>query len=145
MGLVFLYETLAHHNKVEEVRKVVGYNGCFSINRIGRSGGVTILWKNSLDCVITSYSKNHINMEVKDEKRGNWRINEFYGMPKRADRKNSWDLIQSIYASSNHPLCLIGDINDMVTVSDKKGGATHSQWLLDGVREVISDCGLLDF
>lgn len=42
-GLVFLFETLAHHNKIEEVRRSIGFNGCFSVDKIGRSEGVAIL------------------------------------------------------------------------------------------------------
>lgn len=105
---------------------------------------MAVLWKQSMNCSVTDYSKNHINLEVQEEIHGKWRITAFYGMPERNNRRNSWDLIRTISASSSLPWCFIGDLNDMVNISDKRGGASHSQRLLDGFREVLSDCNLID-
>lgn len=69
-NLVFLLETITHHNKIEDIRRLDGYEGCFSVDRIGRSGGVAILWKNSINCSIIRYSKNHVNLEVEDDVHG---------------------------------------------------------------------------
>lgn len=78
-----------------------------------------MLWKNSINCVITGYSKNHVNLNIEDERQGKWRITAFYEMLERINRRHSWDLIRSIYASSSLHWCLIGEVSDMVSFGDK--------------------------
>lgn len=58
-SFVFLIEMLSFSNKVEEMRFRLGFEHCFSVDRVGRSGGLAILWKNKFNCEILSYSKNH--------------------------------------------------------------------------------------
>lgn len=102
------------------------------------------IWRNTMKCSITSYSKNHINLEIEDDVRGKWLLTAFYGMPERVNRRNSWNLIRSIHAYVNLPWCIIGDINDMVNLHDKKVGAVQPQWTLYGFKDVLADCDLLD-
>lgn len=80
--MIFLFETLAHANKVEELRLRLGFDCCFAVDREGRSGGVAVLWQQkSSNCTILNYSMNFINMEVVDNSKGVWRITGFYGYP----------------------------------------------------------------
>lgn len=37
---IFLYETLVNENKIEDVCRKIGFNGCFAVDREGRGGGV---------------------------------------------------------------------------------------------------------
>lgn len=48
-------------------------------------------------CSIMNYSKNHINLEIEDDDHGKWRLAAFYDMPKRINRRNSWNLIYQAY------------------------------------------------
>lgn len=99
---------------------------------------------NSINCKVLDFSKNHINLEMFDNDVGSWRIMAFYGMPERTNRRRSWDLMRTIAATSSIPWVLIGDINDLASPNDKSGGAEIHQWLMDGFRETLSDCYLLD-
>lgn len=49
-----------------------------------------------MKCNIISYSINFINMEITDDTRGLWRLTGFYGLPERARRKASWNLLRSL-------------------------------------------------
>ena len=40
VDFIFLFETLCHSNRVEEVRRELGFDGSFSIEKEGRSEGV---------------------------------------------------------------------------------------------------------
>jgi len=65
--IIFLCETLCHANKIEEIRQSVGYEACFSVDREGRSGGLSLLWKKERFFEIQKYSRNFINVIVKEE------------------------------------------------------------------------------
>jgi hypothetical protein len=45
---------------------------------------------------------------------------------------------------SHLPWCIIGDFNDILTTKDKRGNVPHPRWLLNGFRQAISDCDLID-
>ncbi|KAK1398276.1 hypothetical protein POM88_008139 [Heracleum sosnowskyi] len=46
-GVVFLCETLAKKSKMEWVQLKIGYQGMFVVDPIGRSGGLTMFWKDN--------------------------------------------------------------------------------------------------
>ncbi|CAJ2679442.1 unnamed protein product [Trifolium pratense] len=80
--VVFLLETLATSNKTDELRYVLGFDSCFTVNREGRGGGgIALLWRSSYNCSIVNFSQNHINVQVTDQVNGNWRLTGFYGFP----------------------------------------------------------------
>lgn len=79
---IFLSETMAAVNKIEELKYTLSFDYCFQVDRIGRGGGLAFLWKKPANCIITNYSQNHIDIEVVDSLSGKWRLTGFYGMPK---------------------------------------------------------------
>lgn len=56
----------------------------------------------------------------------------------------SWEVIHSLDSMSSSPWCIIGDFNDMLDSSDKKGRVDLPNWLLNGFREVVHDYSLFD-
>lgn len=42
---LFLIETISFSNKIEELRVKFGFDYSFSVDKIGRSGGLAVLWK----------------------------------------------------------------------------------------------------
>nr|DAD30368.1 TPA_asm: hypothetical protein HUJ06_009219 [Nelumbo nucifera] len=139
---IFLIETLVHVNKIEEIRIQIGFVGAFTVDRKGRGGGIAFLWKAPNTYSLLDYSNNHINVQVCDDEKGHWRLTGFYGYPDRSRRRDSWNLLHAIYASSRLSWCCIGDFNDMLSLEDKRGRLDHPNWLLAGFRETISDCHL---
>lgn len=81
LNIVFLCETLVMGRKIKEVRAKLGYEGTFTVDRVGRSDGLALLWRKTLDCTILSYSKNHIDVEVQMEGRQKWRLTGYYKIP----------------------------------------------------------------
>lgn len=47
-------------------------------------------------------------------------------------------------SSSDIPWVVLGDLNDMISTADKKGINNHPQMLLDGFKQTIEDCGLIE-
>ena len=76
--------------------------------------------------------------------RGKWRLTGFYGMPERNHRRESWNLLRSLHSRSSLPWCVIGDMNDLLEESDKKGNVEHPAWLFRRFRDAVLDYGLID-
>jgi hypothetical protein len=135
---------MTNANKIEELKYVLGFDSCFTVDREGRGGGVAFLWKNSLKCHIMNYSLNHVDIEVVDELRGNWRITGFYGFPEGGRRRDSWNFLRQLSQTSQLPWCIIGDFNDILSSDEKKGRTNRPDWLINGFRDAVVDAGLLD-
>ncbi|GAU30144.1 hypothetical protein TSUD_360370 [Trifolium subterraneum] len=110
----------------------------------GRSGGLTVFWKDSSKCRVLNYTRNFINMLVEDEQWGEWRLTCYYGYPERSRRRAAWDLLRVLGNMSSIPWCIIGDFNDLLSQADKKGIHPHPNGLCMGFRQAVSDCDLTD-
>lgn len=140
-----LFETLVHANKIEEIRSRIGFDFCFTMDRLGRSDSIVVLWKSPFSCRMLNFSQNFVNLEVLDiVNNTSWRLTAFYGYLERSRRRESWELIRSLSLMSQLPWCILGYFNDMLRTSDKKGRVEHPRWLLNGFRDVVHDCELYD-
>ncbi|XP_058788236.1 uncharacterized protein LOC131662466 [Vicia villosa] len=119
-------------------------DACLSIDVEGRSSGLAVLWRHSGSCSVSNYTRNFINLVIKDENRGDWRLSCYYGFPERSRRKLAWDMIRDIRNMSHLPWCIIGDFNDLLSQEDKRGTHTHPNWLCTGFRQAVTDCDLID-
>ncbi|XP_074352491.1 uncharacterized protein LOC141691620 [Apium graveolens] len=141
---VFLSETISDASRIENLRVKFGFSQCFSVDRVGRSGGLAIFWKRHVDCEFLSYSQNHVDVVFKINNMHDWRMSCFYGFPERSRRSASWDFIRMLANKSPLPWCIFGDFNDLLSVTDKEGTIPHPSSLLDGFRGVIDDCSLTE-
>ncbi|XP_074361140.1 uncharacterized protein LOC141701372 [Apium graveolens] len=135
-----LNDLLKDHNP--ELRVHFGFDSCFLVDKVGRSGGLAVLLKRSMQCEITGYSNHHIDALFLENGHASWRLTCFYGYPERTRRRNSWDLIRNLANISSLPWCIWGDFNDLLLASDKKGFIHHPQFMLDGFGRAIEDCQL---
>jgi hypothetical protein len=135
---------MTNSNKVESLKYMLGFDCCFTVDREGRGGGIAIMWNNSLKCHIMNYSLNHIDIEVVDESRGNWRLIGFYGYPEGGRRRDSWNFLRQLSRNSQLPWCIIGDFNDILSSDEKRGRNDRPDWLINGFREAVEEAGLLD-
>ncbi|GAU38731.1 hypothetical protein TSUD_208420 [Trifolium subterraneum] len=133
-----------HLNKIENLRYALEYDYCFTVDRDGRGGGVAVMWRKVVNCSITNYSLNHIDIEVDDLQRGKWRLTGFYGYPEGSRRRDSWNFLRQLSNASQLPWCIIGDFNDILSSDEKQGRSQRPQWLINGFREAVSDSGLVD-
>jgi exonuclease III len=42
--VVFIIETKLHHKKMEKIKVRLGFQNCFVVDSVGRSGGLALLW-----------------------------------------------------------------------------------------------------
>lgn len=142
--VVFLCETLSNKKKMEWVRTRLKFEGMIVVEAQGRSGGLALLWKEADTVKLLSMSFNHIDVEVHMQGLQPWRLTGFYGEPNRNLRSRTWNLLRNLARDSNLPWCVIGDMNNIVNHSDKKGGAPYPQSLVDGFNNVLEETNLKD-
>ncbi|XP_074373938.1 uncharacterized protein LOC141714312 [Apium graveolens] len=142
--VIFLCETLSNKSKVDCVRQRLGYEGIFVVEARVHSGGMAMLWKKEGEAKLLNYGNNHIDLVVNMDGLPEFRVTGFYGELKRSLRRNTWNLIRRLAGESELPWCIIGDLNNMLSPTDKKGGNKYPSWLLRGFQEVLDECNLID-
>ncbi|KAJ8747844.1 hypothetical protein K2173_010053 [Erythroxylum novogranatense] len=115
-----------------------------SAERIVHSGGLTLLWHSNKDVSVLGYSSNHIDVEIVSFDKFKWRFTGFYGFPERHRKRSSWALLRSFSQPSSFPWVCMGDFNNLMSASEKFGGHEYPRALLDGFRECIEDCNLIE-
>ncbi|GAU23029.1 hypothetical protein TSUD_336770 [Trifolium subterraneum] len=127
---------------MEHVRVNLKFNSCLSVDVEGRSGGLSVMWRDTISCRVMNYSRNFINLIVADKGNVEWRLTCYYGYPERGRRKQAWDMLRDLRDMSYLPWCIVGDFNDLLSQADKKGFHPHPNWLCNGFRSAVSDCDL---
>ena len=61
---IFLIETLCNRRKLEGLKTKLGYEGLFTVDPMGRSGGLALFWKANNNVRLLKFSKNCIDVEV---------------------------------------------------------------------------------
>uniref|UniRef100_A0A803NUT8 Endonuclease/exonuclease/phosphatase domain-containing protein n=1 Tax=Cannabis sativa TaxID=3483 RepID=A0A803NUT8_CANSA len=143
-NFVFLCETLSRKDVVEKLRLSLGFDGAFSADVQGRSGGVAMLWRYDEEFQLLGYGTNYIDVSIVSREIEKWRLTGLYGEPNRAFRKRTWDLIRGLKHTYDLPWCIVGDLNNVTSQQDKCGGNLYPNWLIDGFCGVLDECGLHD-
>ncbi|KAL9436069.1 hypothetical protein AB3S75_022188 [Citrus x aurantiifolia] len=79
--IIFLMETLCGKDKLESIKRKLGFDGLFVVDRVGRSGGLALLWDANTNVFLLSYARNFIDVHVVVAGLGDWRLTEFYDFP----------------------------------------------------------------
>ena len=142
--MVFLMEVKVGRNQVERVKNKIQFDGLFMVDSVRGGGGLALMWKEKDWVSLMSFSRNHVDVRVNIPEMVLWRLTCFYGHPERNRRKDFWDLLKSLSNRSNLPWCCIGDFNDLLAQTEKKGRLDHPNHLIQGFRETVEQCGLHD-
>ncbi|KAL5538246.1 hypothetical protein UlMin_044727 [Ulmus minor] len=143
-SLVFLSETLSSNAQMEHLRFKLGYSGMLTWGREGRSGGLCLLWSDSITVQLLSGSKGHIDVVVSSPNSTCWRFTGLYGNPDTSLRPQFWDLMKRLKDSSSLPWLCRGDMNEILFDHEKKKGGGRASYLLRNFREAIEYCNLAD-
>ncbi|XP_074355881.1 uncharacterized protein LOC141695541 [Apium graveolens] len=141
---VFLCETMSKRSRLEWVKNKLGYEGLITVDPIGKSGGLALMWTEKDQAELLSLSQNHIDVKVCLTDMMEWRLTGFYGEPDRSKRRSTWNLLRNLARDANLPWCLQGDLNNVSSTEDKRGGEPYPEWLINGYNEAVHDAILVD-
>ncbi|KAL5570730.1 hypothetical protein UlMin_020327 [Ulmus minor] len=144
LSLVFLSETLSSKNQMERLRIKLGFSGMLLWEKEGRSGGLCLLWSDTINVQLLSGSKGHIDVRVFSSDSNCWRFTGLYGSPDTSLRHQFWNLMKRLGDSSTFPWLCGGDLNEILFNHEKHGGIERAHYLMSNFRETLNYCGLAD-
>ncbi|KAK1554997.1 hypothetical protein Q3G72_020206 [Acer saccharum] len=142
--LVFLSETKINGKWADKIRERLGFTSGFSVDSRGRGGDLLLMWNDSIDVTVLSFSVDHIDARIRMPDGFAWRFSGFYGNPCPSHRGESWNLLRRLRAVDDLPWVCGGDFNELLSVSEKRGGAAKSISDMVAFRQAIDDCELTD-
>lgn len=112
--IIFLAETKIGNDIMQRIKSLLGFECCFSVDCVGKSGGLALLWNSESNLNIVSFSKGHIDSLVQG-RNGTWRFTCFYGSPKVEERPSSWTLLKRLKTLYDYPWIVGGDFNEIMS------------------------------
>jgi len=99
--LVFLMETKLRNNRMQVVRNKLKFSGMLTVESVGKSGGLALLWKNLAVVDIINYYVRHICASValtgfEDQ----WKFMSYYGNPYSGARVESLSILRHLQTYS---------------------------------------------
>ncbi|KAL5564766.1 hypothetical protein UlMin_027930 [Ulmus minor] len=141
-SLVFLSETLCSKSYLEHIQAKLNFSGMVTWEKEGRSGGLCLLWTDSIDIRLLTGSKGHIDAIISSHDNSKWRFTGMYGNPDTSLRTQFWDLMKRLGDSHSLPWLCGGDLNEILFDHEKKGGGDRALWGSDHrplLIEVLKD------
>jgi hypothetical protein len=138
-------ETKMQNKKCDFIQIKLGFYYMFGVDSVGHSGGLLLLWKIDCNITIQNYSRRRINAVVasKGALLG-WKFTGFYGHPDTAKISESWDLLRHLNSFQPTPWLCLGDFNEIVDHSEKKGTVIHPRRQMNNFQRALEDARLHD-
>lgn len=113
------------------------------VPRIGLGGGLALLWHESIDLAVKTYSPHHMDALILFE-RVEWCFTGIYGHPVTARRGESWDLLCQLHARMSYPWLLMGDFNELLHPDEYSSSGARPYHQIAKFWRAIDDCSLMD-
>jgi hypothetical protein len=143
--LLFLIETKANKERLQFMRCKMGFEGLFTVDPVGKSGGLALFWRNSKEVDIVNFSLRHINANITMFRTNHpWKLKCFYGHPDWWQRGESWHLLSHLGSLSPHQWLCLGDFNEISNWYEKEGGALRNKGQMASFNAALETCQLRD-
>ncbi|MBA0633781.1 hypothetical protein Godav_029252 [Gossypium davidsonii] len=111
----------------------------------GSQEGLCLAWKGDTRISLQSYSRNHIDIMVKEgNDKAEWRFTGFYGTPYVNNRSATWNLLKKLGQDRSHPWLVSSDFNEIMYSYEKCGGVPREESRMEAFREALEECLLED-
>lgn len=119
-SILFLMETKVHGVRMNQIKNLLHYSNCFSVDSIGIGGGLSLMWNNDVQLQVSYFSSNFIDCTIGTGS-AQWRFTGFYGCPEPTRRRTSWNLLRELSSRNDLPWLCCGDYNDIAAPEEKSG------------------------
>ena len=140
-SVVFLAETLTDDARLESIQSNINFDHRWVVLRVGRSGGLVLYWRSSINLSIEGSDKYYIDAVIDKDQESEGRLTGFYGELETARRSEAWEKLKNLSTRRERPWLCCGDFNEIIRLDEKLGGANRSHNQMQLLREVIDECG----
>lgn len=110
----------------------IGFDTTFAIDSNGRSGGIGILWNNTINIEILGYFVYHIDFKILDPRSDRWRLTVVYGEAQTHLRHQTWEVLRDICGIGDLPWLCLGDFNEVLRPDEHEGIGQRSNAQIQG-------------
>ena len=137
--IIFFMETKQGRDELVDLQVLLGYDRIMTVNPIDYSGGLALLWKNSVNISFKHVDKHLVDLEVQMGGE-TFFMSCIYGEPVRKNRPRLWERLSRIGAHRKEAWCMIGDFNEIRNNDEKLGGPRRSDKSLEPFNDMLSVC-----
>ncbi|KAL0884467.1 hypothetical protein Bca101_008448 [Brassica carinata] len=141
--VMFLMETKNDDAFVNEKLQSLQYSNYFSVPPNGLSGGLSLLWKDSVDITVLDSSLNMIDAKIIHKGVTSF-VSFIYGAPQMENRAAFWDKLAQTGLGRDTPWLITGDFNEILDNSEKVGGPPRLEGSFTTFRSFVAQNGLWD-
>lgn len=120
LAIIFLQETEVGSSFFNSCKYLLGCNNCLAVDCKGRSGGLFLLWKNTINLNVLHYSKSHTHGFIDNGNYG-WYFMGIYWNLDTAKKGDTWTLFSSTRNPVGSLWLVVGDFNEILCQSKKRG------------------------
>lgn len=139
--IMFLMETKNDDEFIKEKLQSLQYPNYFSVPPVGRSGGLSLMWKEEVDVKILEHSCNLIDTEVNFKGVSSF-ISFIYGPPALEYRSAFWNKLSDVEKGQDSSWLVTGDFNEILDNTEKTGGPSRWEGSFTPFRSFVSQNGL---
>lgn len=111
----------------------------------GFDGGICLSWEESILSVDVLFSSSQmVHAFVQKPGSDNFLLKILYDSPILENQRRLWSLLENLDRSLNLPWVVMGDFNDVLNSSQKRGGLAPSIGRCMSLNSMILSCRLLD-
>ena len=144
-SMIFLSETKMQDHRIDKVRRRMGYTNGFNVAPVGRAGGLSLWWNDSIWVEVIDSSKHFIDARCKSEELpSEFRFTGVYGTSYRAEKEVFWRDMINKFNSDIGPWLCGGDFNEILWDHEKNGGAAVRYSRPRYLEEFMGKTGLMD-
>nr|POE89570.1 hypothetical protein CFP56_02290 [Quercus suber] len=145
-GIVVITKTRISGSRAGDILRTLPYNGIHTIDSIGYAGGIWLLWrKDMVELEVLTATEHEIHAIVKLNCSDSlWLLSSVYSSPRFFECLFIWDNLHAVSLLHNLPWAIVGDFNDVLNDSEKKGRNRVNMTRASAYNNCMSFCNMVD-